>query len=273
MGVRVGESEYQVVAVATESGTETVLWTWVVTPAEGDPTEPSDIAMRPPEAAVILARCCEPTSGHVHSVPLDGSEEVAQVDQGYRFDLAGSVFARVDAFTGMLGIKPAFPGFTGQWIQEEAGAFDVAVSHDGSAVVTLVVPEIDANGIGTESAVVVYTTEPGEPADSHRWPVPEHRYCNVVALDHGLVGLMVGEPDRGDSGLWACMGSTLDLFDYSTGEFSGGVVDLGAAVRHVSTDDTGGLIIATTVDGSVTWSGPDGSRGTLADTGFLVADW
>ena|GEM_PF-2572438 len=191
--------------MARESGTETVLWTWAVTPAEGDPTEPSDIALRPPEAAVIVARCCEPTSGHVHSVPLDGSEEAAQVDQGYRFDLAGSVFARVDAFTGMLGIKPAFPGFTGQWIQEAAGAFDVAVGHDGSAVVTLSVPEIDSNGVGTGSAVVVYTTEPGEPAESHRWPVPGRRYCGVVALDHGLVGLMVGEPDQGDSGLWACL--------------------------------------------------------------------
>lgn len=272
-GVRVDGNSFEVVAVSAETGASRLLATHTNDPdSEGAPTAPSDIGLHVGEQIVLVGICCEPTSGNVHSVPIDGTADgFSLVQQGFRFDVAGSVFARVDAGHGILGIQPRFPGLDNHFIDETAGAVDVAVARDGSTAIALEAPGTTHLGTVTESAVVSYSTTSSEVIESGRWPVEEGRYCGVVALEGGMVGLLVGERPQFVSS--PCVGSTLDLFDSGTGALTGDIVDLGATVRHVSSDDTGQLIIATTVDGSVVWMGRDGTGGTLADGGYILADW
>lgn len=193
-------------------------------------------------------------------------------DQGFRFALVGGVFVRTDT-SGILGIRPAFPSSEGQWIDDGAHAADVGVTPDGGWIVSLTDPRF---AVGAETpapggqAVVVYRLEDHTPMVSRRIPVEDGRYCGMVAVASHQLALV--RSDRSDY-RFECVGSELDLLDLESGDLTEGVLRFDVPVRHLGVDGSGRYLIATTVDGSVIWRSLTGDGGTLAETGFIAADW
>lgn len=273
VGGRIEGDDLAVVVRAGDS--EEVLGRWTTIATEGDPSEISDIGFA--GNVVLMGMCCEPSSGSIFEVrqPEEGGDESEPllVDQGYRFDVKGTVFVRADSFTGILGIRPLLPSHDSQWLDTEAHAADVSISPDGDRSAVLVDPvlRLGVGPVGDEASVAVYLVHDGEVTLQERMPVETNRYCAVVWLADGQLGLLAS--DHASDYIYQCTGDHLDLLDVESGEIEPSAMTFATPVRHLGVDDSGHYLIATTIDGTVTWHTREGEHGVLAEAGFQAADW
>jgi hypothetical protein len=264
---------------ATAGGFEVRRWagadstqvtTWSRQGAESRGIDATDVALGGSGGIAIVGTCCEPVSGTIFVADTSG-EALESIDQGLRVDARGNgdLVARVDAF-GHVGVRPAFPGDARQYLGEPVGALDVAVMPDGSVGVLVNPVHIANPDPGPDAPALLHLTPDGSDWATRRIEL-EHDYCSVVGLAGGRVGLVRAPAD------WIpvadpCVASRIEILNISDGATD--TVDLAAPAVHLSADDSGTYVLATGVDGNLTWLTLDGRGGPLLDGGDVrAADW
>lgn len=247
-------------------------------PESPDPILATDVVLSESAGAVLVGLCCEPVSGAMFTVSLDGDDEELSpaTIQGFRADLeaGGSLFARADTF-GVLGIQPSFPDVEGQLIQAEAAAADVGVDPGVRPRVSVLVDQALASmpvheGSEQRGVLVAERNEDGT-WEQEFFPLDEPA-CALVFLANGRVGLLRAASGE-SSDVLTCTGRILDVLDLATGVLESGVLEFPVNVRHMSVDATGHYLITTGADGGVSWTTLDGESVELASAGYVVADW
>jgi len=250
-----------------------------------------DIATR----RIYVGTCCEPGSGHLwHVDPGPASAAIAQDDQGFAADVAGSrdLFARADAW-GTLVVRlltrglPATPGSTtpptstsmtppSQDIEDGIGVADVAIDAAQPPRVLALLDSTRLRAVNPTApaharGLLIRELKDGAWHDE-TYSLPEDElYCRVVPMAGGRVGLLAGALDAERPP--RCTGDRLDIYDPATRERDAAVLTFTDRLQHVSMDESSTFLIATTVDGAVGWRALDGRGGVLADRGFVAADW
>jgi hypothetical protein len=235
-----------------------------------DPTAPHDgsegpapnyiesadvVAMSPGQ--VLYGDCCEPASGNVFAIGLDGSPTTFPVldhyDEHAYVGIGTSPVANtageVAVATGSPGIAVFRPGELQAPVIYETGGYATSPAWIAADPYVLAY-EADGRGVGllTEDPTappVVY-----EPEGDAEWTDPVHAGDGILVVEDGSTGRVI-DPQTGD---------VLRSFP-----FDGVVVDLDTSV-------TGG-ILATFQDGRVaTIDGFTGDSHVIA-TGFAAASW
>lgn len=245
-----------------------------------DSIDVTDLAYDPRQNLVIIGTCCEPGSGQLLQVNLgDLKSGFKPADQGFAVDVSGPLFARSDTWgtfvtrsTGENGSDDSL-----QNILEGAGVADVAVSSGpeprilalvSSQRLRAVVPTAPAPAI--DPAILMHWQVDGDGERAVTEALPKSaKYCRVISLRDGAVGLLAGQPQPRKP--WLCVGDTLDVYVHA--ELRKAALKFPAPIRHLSIDDSSTFLIFTTVNGAVGWRTLEGQAGTLAASGFVAADW
>lgn len=238
-----------------------------------DSIDVTDLAYDSQQHSAIIATCCEPGSGQLLKVNLrDPQSGFTPVDQGFAVDVSGPLFARTDTW-GTFVTRADGP----QFILEGGGVADVAVSFEpeprilalvSSKRLRVLVPTVPAPALDPAILIHWQTETDGEQAAMEVIP-RDARYCRIIALPDGAIGLLAGQPDPQKP--WLCIGDTLDVRKH--GETRKQVLKFPAPIRHLSINDSSTFLIFTAVDGAVGWRTLDGKGGALAESGFAAADW
>lgn len=269
--VAVGERDAEPQPIVTEPPSHRAAGSLVVT----------DLAYDTQTQIVYVGTCCEPGSGQLLRVDAtDPARGLLQGDQGFAVDVAGSpsVFARTDTW-GTFVLRAQAGGK--QDVREGMGVVDVAVD---SSRTKRIIALIDSKRL---QALIPTVPTPADPsrdpgllvrewktagAQDIAYPLPKNAiYCRVIPLNDGAVGLLAGEWDRND--VMRCTGDTLDVYDTASKKRRTSVLRFPGQVQHLSIDASSRFLIFTTVDGAVGWKTLDGEGGSLANSGFVAADW
>ena len=231
------------------------------------------------DGAVVVDECCEPAAGRWFRWLVDtgGLVEGSWFGQVTDVDAAGRMLA---ADPNGFVVKAATPegDLFAEWRAEADGApavapTDAAWSPDGSLIafvgndpsgdVLLAVFGSEAAGLGEATVVDRGSSDGVHPAfpvidrDGRIWYVLVDEASQVPTVGRGLV-----PKTRGGR-----------VADGRTGDVVGEVVYDGSVVDQ-SIDPSGTYLIITYADGWVVWRTTDGTAsGTLADSGYLSADW
>jgi hypothetical protein len=204
---------------------------------------PEDISLDSATGTILYALCCE-AGGTVLAVD---DPEHRLGDQGYRVDVLGgaSLMARVDRF-GTVVIRPEFPRAEQEVVLQRIQAADVAVAPDASVLVLIDPLQVeDPDGPAASPGVLVLQ----QGADCH-WtqrliPVESGRYCSLVALAGGQVGLIKAPPTWSAAEHQACQGDTLDVLAIASGHLTPAALVFPTALSHLSSDRSGTYLLAT----------------------------
>ncbi len=231
------------------------------------------------DGAVVVDTCCEPAAGRWLRWLVDSGDlvEGAWFGQVTDVDAAGRLLS---ADPNGFVVRAATPngGILAEWRSETDGEPGVAPedaswSPDGSLVAFVgavpagetVLATFGVEAAGLDDAVVVdrgpsdgvHPAFPVIDRDGRVWYVLVDEISQVRMADRGLVPKTVGGR----------------IVDGHTGEvvddvsYDGTVVD-----QHF--DPSGSFLIVTYADGRVVWRSIDGTdSGTLADGGYVAADW
>jgi hypothetical protein len=242
----------------------------------------TDLAYSPTQHVAYVGTCCEPGSGHLLKVDTMAPQRgLKQDDQGFAVDVGGPLllFARTDTW-GTFAVRTSSSAKPD--LREGAGIADVAVDE---GQMTRVIGLIDskrlrsliptaprpADTLNDPGILVRQQKAPGKWADTAYPLSDDHTYCRVVPLAGGDVGLLVGTAEPRNP--WRCTGDTMVVYDLGRKQTRTDVLALPNRVQHLSIDESSTFVIFTTVEGAVGWRTLDGRGGTLAESGFVAADW
>jgi hypothetical protein len=222
------------------------------------PQSASDLAVTADGQTAYLALCCEPVSGGILSVPVDGSSEPASFDQGDSLDI-GDVYVRSDTM-GVLRWTVGAPTAADDVSVVDAGALDVAVDHTGGAVVAA----LATDGGDVASTVRTYADD-GSVVDEVDLG---GAHCAVVGTTDALIAA-VGEPQATEHES-TCVGADFTLVAGT----ATGATSLDVGLQDLETDASGEHLIGVDEQGNVVQvtAGDEVVPLTEGRT-FVAADW
>lgn len=230
------------------------------------------------DGAVVVNECCEPAPGRWYRWLLDTGDlvEGAWFGQVTDMDAAGRLLA-VDPNGFFVQVADPEGEILAKWPSGEDGApgvvpEDGAWSPDGSFVAfvgSLPTDEVALSVFGLEAIRLkdasvldrgpsdgVHPAFPVVDREGRAWYVLVDESSQIPTADGGLVPETVGGK----------------VVDGRTGEVVDKVAYDGSVVDQ-SIDPSGTYLIITYADGRVVWRSTDGDTGTLADGGYVSADW
>lgn len=234
---------------------------------EGGPSVIDGVTVSPDGVTVWFSTCCEPASGAVFRVPVDGSAPEEHVFDAY--DPTMSASSRYVAGVSIPGVIVHDPvGDSGRvwWDDRRSGDYqEVAWSLDGAHIAVRVGLEgelllLDTRHFAFTEAEPSFTS-PLEPrtVDGTGWLQPLFSRDGTLVAAHGADGT----------------GWTRRTIDWTSGATTS-EVPLPSKPLSQTYDATGEWLVTTLEDpgdagGHVRWEGPGGKTGTIPGTFRLVA--